>query len=492
MKARQQWNRHDWLIVILLFVMTSSVYFATTSGITSSNDGSHYALVRTIVENRAFALKGFDDYAEGNDIAITEDGRLFSDRPPGTALLGTLFYTAGQWLPGSPAELPTRHDPGNPRLLLLMMLPAWAGAGAIVLLYAVMRELTLSKAASLTASLMFAFGTIHWKYSSVLFSHALSSFLVVLALFLAMRMARSKRIHWASSLFLGIVLGYSVLVEYSSALLVLIVMAYLLWQRWPFSLKRLIILFGPLVAGGLLSALFLALYNNANFGTPLRLSYAYAINYPWASSFSTTFNYPLVDGLRALLYWGTGDGWCDGTCYNQGIFLLSPLLLLAVPGWIPYWRKARTECILTTAVFLVYLLLFAKHRTAHGFTADGRYLVPFLSLMAIPLGFTIEWLFSLRRHPVWQAVLFLISYGFFFISIGNTFYHIGTSYNYNLDLTQLSPAAAQISGWPYLFSQVFRNVANLPYLWLLEAILFTLLLFCWWLLSKVTSRQQIL
>ncbi len=85
-------SRNDWVIAILLFVVSSSLYFATTSGITSSNDGSHYALLRTMVENRSFALKGFDDYAEGNDIAITEDGRLFSDRPPGTALLGMLFY----------------------------------------------------------------------------------------------------------------------------------------------------------------------------------------------------------------------------------------------------------------------------------------------------------------------------------------------------------------------------------------------------------------
>ncbi len=61
-----------------------------------------------------------------------------------------------------------------------MMLPAWAGAGTILLLYAIMRGLALARAAALTASLMFALGTVHWKYSSVLFSHALSSFLVML------------------------------------------------------------------------------------------------------------------------------------------------------------------------------------------------------------------------------------------------------------------------------------------------------------------------
>ena len=488
MNTKQQWNQTDWLIAILIFVVSSSLYFATTSGITSSNDGSHYALVRTIVKNHSFALEQFDDYAEGNDIAITEDGRLFSDRPPGTALLGTLFYIAGDWFPGSPAELPTRHDAGNPRLVLLMMLPALVGAGTIVLLYVIMRELVLSQAASLTASLMFALGTVHWKYSSVLFSHALSSFLVVLSLFLTIRIGRRKDHGWGSFLLLGIILGYSVLVEYSNALLVLIVFAYLLWQRRPFSLRKLITLFGPMIAGGLISAAFLAFYNNTNFGSPFRLSYAYAINYPWAGSFSTTFNYPLTAGLRALLFWGSGDGWCDGTCYNQGIFLISPLLILAIPGWIPYWRKAKLECILTAFIFLVYLILFAKHRTSHGFTADGRYLVPFLGLLAIPIGFTFEWLFSLWRRPVWQALLFFICYGLFFISMRNVFLHIGLSYNYNLELNDLGPMIAQASSWKYFSSQIFRNVANLPYLWLLEAVLFALLFFLWRLFSKKNRR----
>lgn len=491
MNAKQLWARNDWLIVILLFVVSSSIYFATTSGITSSNDGSHYALVRTMVENRSFALKGFDDYAEGNDIAITEDGRLFSDRPPGTALLGALFYSAANWLPASPAPLPTRHDAGNPRLVFLMLLPSWAGAGTVVLLYALMRSLALSRAASLTAALMFALGTVHWKYSSVLFSHALSSFLVMLSLFLAIHIARQKDSHWANRLLLGFILGFSVLVEYSNGLLVLIIIVHLFWQRRPFSSSKLATLLGPLVAGGVLSAAFLAFYNNANFGSPFRLSYAYAINYPWASSFSTTFNYPIAAGLRALLVWGSGDGWCDGTCYNQGIFLISPLLLLAIPGWTFYWRKAKSACILTTAVFLVYLLLFAKHRTSHGFTADGRYLVPFLSLAAIPIGFFFAWLFALWRRPVWQALLLFLSYGLFFISMRNVIYHIGFSYNYNLDLSQFDPMITHPTNWQYLASQIFRNTVNLPALWLLETFLIVLLFFFYWLFSKRSSRQKI-
>lgn len=469
-------NRTDWLVAALLFVALSTIYFATASGITSSNDGSHYALTRTIVANHTFALNQFDDYAEGNDIAITPDGRLYSDRPPGTALLGTLFYAIGGWLPLPLAPLPTRHDPGNPRLLYVLLLPAWAGAATVALLYAFMRELALSRAAALTTAVVFALGTIQWKYSSVLFSHALSGLLVIASLYLAVRLARGTLAGWPVFLLLGALLGYGVVVEYSNGLLVIIVVLFLLWTLRPWTARRFLRTMGPLVAGGMLSAVFLAFYNTVNFGGPLTLSYAYAVNYPWAAEFATTFSYPLLPGLRALLVWGEGGGQCDPTCYNQGLLLLSPVLLLALPGFVPYARRAPRAALLTTAVFLAYLLLFATHFTAHGFTGDGRYLAPFLGLLALPLGFAWEWIATLRQRPLAQALLLLLAYGLFFLSVRNVFLHIGFSYNYTLDLARLDPLIARPANWAYLAGQVFPNAANLPLLWLVEGVVIGLVL----------------
>ena len=62
----------------------------------------------------------------------------------------------------------------------------------------------------------------------------------------------------------------------------------------------------------------------------------------------------------------------------------------------------------------------------------------------------------------------LQTYGLFFRSLRNMFLHIGFSYNYHLDLSQLSPIIASPGNWSYLSSQVFRNTGNLPILWLLE------------------------
>ena len=474
----------DWLISLLLFVTLSSFYFATVSGITSSNDGSHYALTRTIVQNRTFALKQFDDYAEGNDIAI-RDNVLYSDRPPGTALLATAFYQLGSLLPSPLSPLPSRHDADNPSLLYVLLLPVWAGAGTAVLLYLLLRRLSIDAAVAVTAVLFFALGTIHWKYSTVLFSHALSAFLASLSIFLLSSFRPPGRF-WPT-FFLGFILGYSVLVEYSNGLLVIIVGLYLLGKIRPFTIQNLTRTLLPFALGGLIPALFLAYYNNINFGSPITLSYAYALNYPWASQFSTTFNYPILAGLRSLIIFGTGDGQCDPVCYNQGFLLLSPILALAIPGFYFYARQSRKVFVLTTAVFLTYLLLFAAHRTSHGFTGDGRYLTPFLSFLALPLAYALAWLQQQQTtHPLRHTLLALFTYALFFLSTHNIFLHIGLSYNYTLDLTQLNELIASPQNWYVLFTAVFPNVGNLPLLWLLEGGL----LLCFIILRFVIRRQR--
>ncbi len=477
----------DRVVCITLFIILSSVYFATASGITCSNDGSHYALTRALAEEGRFTIESYDQYAEGNDIARRE-GLLFSDRPPGTALIASAFYKAAGWLPSPPAPMASRHDPENPRLPYVMLVPAWAGAGAVLVLYVLLRDLNLSIFSSLTASLVFGLGTTHWKYSSVLFSHAPSALLVMTSIYLVIRIARVSKPHWTIPVVLGFLVGYAVLVEYSNAVLVAAIGLYLLLAAKPAPSANRLTSIALFVAGGLLPAGFLAFYNTVNFGGPLTLSYDYAINYPWAGQLRETFSFPLGQGLRAMLIWGEGGGWCDPTCYNQGVFLLSPALLLSVLGIGSYVRQSRRDTILTLGLFLAYQILFAKHRTFHGFTADGRYLTPFLALWCIPLAFWAERIVGEAFDSAWRAITYLALYGAFFLSVRNIFLHIGFSYNYQLDLSQLSPMIAKPSNWVYLLSQVFRNIGNLPLLWLLEGGIIVVGLGVSWANNRLTSQ----
>lgn len=479
-------KRQDLWIALALFVGLSSLYFAVSKGITSSNDGSHYALTRTLVENGTFALMQFDDYAEGNDIALVGDV-LYSDRPPGNALVASLFYRAGGWFPDPLTPIPSKHDAENDRLLTVMFLPVWAGALTAVLLYLLLRQLfNIGSGVALTAVLFHALGTIHFKYSTVFFSHALSGLLVLTCIGLLLWLW--KQPDWRGYGLLGGLLGLSVLVEYSNGLLVGLISLLVLWQWWQWreqktSVAKAILAYTLL---GLLSAGFLAYYNNTNFGSPFTLSYDYAINYDWAGEFGSTFNFPLREGLRNMLWFGAGDGWCNPTCFNQGFLLLSPVLGLAILGVWGMARKWPRETAVILTIFLSYLILFAKHRTSHGFTANGRYLAPFLPLLVFPLAFTLNWI--KQRPPTWGTVLNLFASGLFFLSLRNMLWHIGRSFHYQLDPTQLNPLIAHPDNWRYWAEILLPNWGNLPLLWLAEVILLLFIASLGWIWQ---SRRRV-
>src|SRR5688572_21586566 len=197
----------DKRIALALFILISSIYFATISGITSSNDGSHYALVRALVERHSFEISPYLDFTEHQDYALNGD-RRYSDRPPGTALAAAPFY-ALSWIAPAPMVLPpSKHDASNPHLLYAVLLAPLAGAASISVFYLLLRRyFGRSQFSAALISTALAFGTITWKYSSVLYSHAVSMLIIFLALYLIFR-AWEQPLGWRSALALGFLLGY--------------------------------------------------------------------------------------------------------------------------------------------------------------------------------------------------------------------------------------------------------------------------------------------
>ena len=49
----------DRVLSVVLLILVSSVYYATSAGLTSSNDGSHYALLRAMVDEGRFEIETY-------------------------------------------------------------------------------------------------------------------------------------------------------------------------------------------------------------------------------------------------------------------------------------------------------------------------------------------------------------------------------------------------------------------------------------------------
>jgi hypothetical protein len=424
-------------------------------------------------------------FTENQDYAIS-GGQRFSDRPPGTALLAAPLYALSAIGPSPIVEVPSKHDRANPRLIYAVMTASLAASGTVALFYLILRQhFQLSVFSATLATLALAFGTITWKYGSVLYSHAQSSLLIFLTLYLIFRAERHVTIRWPNALALGFIVGLTPLMEYTNVVFVLIVGVYVAVAFYRPFVKGLqqpdtryqwIASLIALGAGFVIPLAFLFAYNTLNFGGPFEISTFHADieRWPQNENLNTDFSTPLLVGLRGMLLYGDN---------NQGLFLLSPVAGLSLLGLLHLYRHSRRHFVLVVGTFVALLLLFSKSTTFNPYTNDGRYLTPFLGLWFIPFAFWIDRRFEsaiLSPQPLRRLAVSLLLYGLFFFSVRNVLMHIAFSWNYDLDPAQLRPMSIPPTSIWLILRTVFPNTPNLPILWGVEIVAFGLI----WLASR--------
>jgi hypothetical protein len=350
---------------------------------------------------------------------------------------------------------------------VLLSVPA-AGATAVLLFWMLRGHWRLTLRASVLATLAFAFGTMTWKYGSLLYSHATSGLMVMAAVALMLH-AREQDDFW-----IGLLLGGSVLMEYTNV--VFAVIASVWWMTWRFApqgrsagkpLRRAALF----VVGALIPAAVLLWYNTVNFGGPLTLS-TFSVDttrWPQNASLFHDFATPLWVCLPAMLFYGSD---------NQGLFWLAPVSLLGLAGLRGLWQRSRREFALIVGGFAAMLLLFSTSTTFNPYTNDGRYLTPFLGLWFVAVGFGIQWLAS-RMQSAPTAIV----YGLLILSIRNQIMHIAFSWGRDFDLAALRPLSVAPENIAALWQALFPNAANLPLWWGILAI-------GWWIIRLDLPRRQ--
>jgi len=416
----------------LLLGLLAYVWTANSSGLISSNDGSHLALARALALRGETSIDPDRALTLEVDVAVRE-GRSYSDRPPGTAFAAVPAVWLGdrldpamferamdqarsgravEPLPGAHPYIATyvvRSGRGStgPKLAMLIgttititIHAVLVGLFGIVIVDGVLRRLPgVDANARLFALACLGLGTAWGPYASALFSHgsaatAVAGFLLgVVVLADEQPIARGKIGLGGVAALTGLAGAWAIACDY--LLLLAIVPAAALsvaWRRWP----------AVLLGAAPISVATLA-YHAAAFGSPFALGYDHQRNFEFARERSSTFSGDLVDGLWTL--WGLGR--------SAGLLAQAPIVLLGLGAVVVVLLASRTEprtqagraplAALGWAMlgFVPWILALALHKTPWGGgTGDHRYLIPILPFAAVGLG--LAWA---RARPALRVLL---------------------------------------------------------------------------------------
>jgi hypothetical protein len=390
----------------LLFVVVVFVWLANSSGLTSSNDGSHLALAR------ALALRGETSIDPDRSLTLEVDlaehgGHAHSDRPPGTAFAAVAAVWIGDRLdgplleraiaqaragrevkplPGATPYLATydkRRRPDSPRLAALIgstiaicCHAALVGLLGLLLIDALLCRLDYDARSRLFALACLALATAWGPYATVLFSHGSAATAVAGFLLGVVMLAREDETRWWVATATGLAGAWAIACDYSLVLAIVPAAALAIAPR-----RYLAVLLGtaPIVLATLA-------YHRAAFGGVLAVGYDHQRNFGFARARESTFSGNLFEGLWTL--WGLGHG--------AGLLARAPITLvgLGAAAWggpkrasASPSRRAMSRALLG---FVPWVLVLALHRTPWGGgTQDHRYLIPLLPFAAV--GLALAW-----------------------------------------------------------------------------------------------------
>ena len=329
-------------VEILLFLILLACYAYFPPRWADWNQNSRLNLTLAIVDDRSFQIDRFvantGDYAKYN-------GHYYSDKAPGTSFLAVPVYAAVrpvlQTAPvqrfierlGSSAAFGETLRPGGSGLAtekvyfaLVLMIVSFAtvaipAALLGVVLYRFLELFDLGMGWRATIALIYGLATPAFPYSNAFMGHQQVAALLFGAFWLVFLIGR-QRLSPRWMLVVGFLLGWTLITEYPAALIVAGIGLYALIvlpdRRW---------IVGAALAGIPPLALMMA-YNFAIFGTVLPVGYKYSEL--WQAEHQSGFMSLAGPNREAL--WGITFG------VHRGLFLLAPVLLTGLAGFVAWWR----------------------------------------------------------------------------------------------------------------------------------------------------------
>lgn len=350
--------RDNSFLIILAFVFLTVYLLPMYPHGGSANELTRWATAASLIEKGSFDMTWTEPLIGPNVDTAKIGDRIYSNKAPGTAILAAPIYGAMRLFVGEP-------DASNIRITWFAMRFAISTLPLLLLAFWLYRrganEFSL-------ATLLFA--TPLFLYSLLFFSHVFVAVLVYFAFRLMFDDAFGKANHIVLA---GALSGLAVISEFPAIFAVLVFGVGLLFKDKSSRTLRLLYF----VLGGTPFVIFLLVYNNALFGSPFSMSYAYESFPEWAEVAEQGvfgIGVPSLSNLYLLLF-----------SPSRGLFFSSPILLLAVYAMYRSFDRRNIRKLVRLGTMIVCVLMISGHGAAHGGWAFGpRYLVFLIPLILDP------------------------------------------------------------------------------------------------------------
>ena len=322
------------------------------------NEYSRYDLVQALVEQGTTRI---DSYHDNTGDAAFYLGHWYSDKAPGSALLGVPVYVALV----ATARLAGQDVPQEIQGVQALAFVE-SGVATMLLVLLLIRFLRpfVGERWATAVGLAYGLGSIAFPFATMFFGHATSTAFLFAAFYLLHRQ-KLRPGRWAPAV-AGFLAGLAVLVEVPVVLGVVALVVYAAYLGRGVAAR--------FAAGGIPLALVLVGYNWLTFGSPLSIGY----------QFSPTFQGQNEQGLISIVWPQLSTTW-DLLLGPRGLIRLAPWFALAPLGLVALRRReVRFEVLLAVVICAAFLTYNSGALNPFGgWTPGPRYLMPALPFAAV-------------------------------------------------------------------------------------------------------------
>lgn len=418
------------VIVTVLFTLSILLYVLTVRGIYGNPTGKmvknnldqaskpfelspergRYLLVIALGENKSFSLNQELADAAYPDVGYYK-GKFYIFFAPGVSLVSLPLYWIGKQF--------------NVAQVATYLTISLFAALTLVFLYKICRNIfNLPIWASLTAPLIFGFGSTSWSYANTLYQHHITVFCIIASLYAAWKYKQNKAYNWIWALFIWINFALAIGVDYPNVALMAPVMFYFFLTAIKVTIKNSKTLLSLRASFLITSVAFVIIslvhgyFNYTHFGG-------------WTKVSNGIVGYKILKELKILkakdpekkiaeleknkvpIRFFKEDNLPRGLtillfAVDKGIFLFSPIFILGVVGIITLIPHITLEIGILLASILVNMFLYSSFGDPWGGWAYGpRYLIPTMSYLSI---FIAIWIAKTRFQLIGRLLtLFLFA-----------------------------------------------------------------------------------